>query len=100
MKEHRQNEIHKGQILNLHKQAESDSISLRALEAKLALADIIEAHQDSIITLTEQDVEITEKELRRQKRRAKWQKVWSWGKYVLIGVGSGAVGYGIGSAIP
>jgi len=100
VKEHRQNEVNQDQIINLTEQGRSDSITIDALELKLELADAIEEHQDSIIDLTEEQAELTEKELRRQKRRATWSKVWAVGKYVLIGIGSGAAGYGIGSIVP
>jgi len=95
--EHLENRINSDLIINLTKQNQSDSTQIKALERKLAAAADIELEQDSIIDLTEQDVELTEKELKRQKRRARWEKVWSWGKYVLIGAGSAGAGYAIGS---
>jgi len=96
VKEHRRNLLHIEQITNLKAQALSDSVQISILEQQLDISDTITSEMDSLIELGNQELELTEKELRRQNRRARWQKVWQYIKFPLITAASGAAGYGIG----
>ncbi len=83
------NEIHKGTIIDL-------GLKVETLESKLAIADTISEVKDDIIAVVEKQKELSEKELKRQKRKEFWNKVWSKGKETIIAVSALAAGIGIG----
>ena len=94
----RQNEIRKRIIREMRSIRGRDSVSIDLLQHQVDDLIAISNQKDTIIEVIETDANLTEKELQRIQRREKWQEVWSWLRYVAIGIGAGAAGYGIGAA--
>ncbi len=88
----RQNEIHKGIILDL--KAEVSALKSKSVDAEI----VIEATEELVVVEKERH-EMTKKELRKAKRKA----VGQWFKHnfqkLLIGSGGVAVGVGIGLGV-
>ena len=95
---YRENDIRKRIIREMRSIRGRDSVSIDILQHQVDDLIAISTQKDTIIDVIETDANLTEKELQRIQRREKWQQVWSWFRYVAIGIGAGAAGYGIGAA--
>lgn len=83
------NQIHKGVIIDLEAQ-------VTTLLSKVEILDTVSKVKTDIIEVVEAEKELSDKELKRLKRKAFWANVWNKGKEVLIAASAAGLGFGVG----
>ena len=91
---YRENEIHKGKVIDLSGANESLKLKVVELKGQLMDKDTILSASDELLAIEGERVSMTKKELRKQKRMAIGQ--WFKDKWQMIVVASGAFGVGVG----
>lgn len=66
------------------------------LNHEIAVMDTIIRKQSVVMEIVDVRHDMTAKQLKRANTKIFWSNVWSSGKNVIIGVVSGAAGFGIG----
>ena len=96
---YRENEINPDEVLNLKAQVDEKKTELSAVDNELKATQNSSSAKDSIIGISEQQIQIS----RKEKRREKWIAAGDWikdkwkeltGGTVLFGIGVG-VGYAL-----
>jgi hypothetical protein len=91
--------IHQAQILNLKNRESNLLAQLEEKEIQIAQLDSIINSQSQISELQDDQIELSEKEIQRIKRREKWKSFWNQSKEIIIGIVAGSSGLGIGYGI-
>jgi hypothetical protein len=81
--------IHKGTIIDL-------KFKVSTLESKIVTLSAIDTAQTEVIALVEEVAELTEKELKRNKRKAFWNNIWQKGREAIIAISALGAGIGVG----
>jgi len=100
-----ENQVHEGTIIDLEQSTEAKDREIEKLEDEnKKQASVIEAQkviiaaQDTIQDIDENIQDLSEEQLKKLRKKKKLEKAWKvWIRPTLIGLGSGLVGYGLGS---
>tara|TARA_R110001599_G_scaffold162606_4_gene351922 strand:+ start:5051 stop:5494 length:444 start_codon:yes stop_codon:yes gene_type:complete len=99
------NQVHEGTIIELDNSIKSKGREISKLEAEnvwqdsviLALNKIISV-QDTVKVIDERIQNLDERQLKKLRRKEKLEKAWKiWLRPTMIALGTGLIGYGLGS---
>jgi hypothetical protein len=89
-------QIHRAESIALTDANAALLAKISGLNREIAVMDTIIRKQSTVIEIVDVRHDMTAAQLKRANRKMFWSNVWSSGKQVIVGVVSGAVGFGVG----